>query len=112
MNLQILIGSCNNIDGNFLENMDSSKIEEFGPPMHDHTNLYRAKKILKNYLEGIFVIAQAQLLHRLLKQKFIKDEIKLLGIKSIKEVKTNEMVSKNLTSTLSTQTISHFSVCS
>ena len=59
-------------------------------------------KILKNYLEGISVIAQAQLLHRLLKQKFLKDEIKLLGIKSVKEVKTNEMVSKNLTSSLAT----------
>ena len=59
-------------------------------------------KILKNYLEGISVITQAQLLHRLLMQKCLKDAIKLLGIKSIKEVKTNEMVSKNLTSTLTT----------
>ena len=31
-----------------------------------------------------------------------KDAIKLLGIKSIKEVKTNEMVSKNRTSALTT----------
>ena len=39
VNLQRLIGSFNNIviDDNFLENMDSSKIEELGPPMHDHT---------------------------------------------------------------------------
>ena len=94
VNLQRLIGSCNYIviDNNFMENMDSSKIEELGPLMRDHTTRYRAKKILKNYLEGIFVIAQAQLLHRLLKQKCLKDAIKLLGIKSVKEVKTNEMV--------------------
>ena len=99
-----LIRSCNNIviDDNFLEKMGSSKIEELGPLMHDHTTRYRAKQILKNYLEGISGIARAQLLHRLLKQKCIKDAIKLLGIKSVKEVKTNEMVSKNLTSTLAT----------
>ena len=56
----------------------------------------------ENYLEGTSVIAQSQLLHRLLKQKCLKDAIKLLGIKSIKEVKTNEMVSKNLASALAT----------
>ena len=47
--------------------MDLGKIEKLGPPMRDHTTQYRAKKILKNYLEGIYVIAQDQLLHRLLK---------------------------------------------
>ena len=70
--------------------------------MHDHTTWYRAKNILQNDLEGISVIAQARLLHRLLKQKCLKDAIKLLGIKSIKEVKKNEMVSKDLTSSLAT----------
>ena len=80
--------------------MDSSKIEEFEPSMRDHTTQYRAKQILKNYLEGISVIAQAQLLHRLLKQKCLKYAIKLLGIKSIKEVNTNEIISKNMTSAL------------
>ena len=59
-------------------------------------------KILKNYLEGISVISQAQLLHRLLKQKCLKYAIKLLGIKSIKEVNTNEIISKNMTSALAT----------
>ena len=104
MNLQRLIGSCNNIviDDIFLENMDSSKIKELRPLMRDHTTRYREKQILKNYLEVIYVIAQAQLLHGLLKQKCIKDAIKLLGIKSIKEVNRNKMVSKNMTSNLST----------
>ena len=39
VNLQTIFGSCNNIviDDNFLENMDSSKIEELGSLMHDHT---------------------------------------------------------------------------
>ena len=60
--------------------------------MCDHTTRYREKLILKNYLEGISVIAQAQLLHIFLKQKCLKYAIKLLGIKSIKEVKKNEMV--------------------
>ena len=43
VNLQRLIRSCNNIviDGNFLENMDSSKIEELDPPMCDDTTRYR-----------------------------------------------------------------------
>ena len=42
VNLQRLIGSCNYIviDNNFMENMDSSKIEELVPPMHDHTTRY------------------------------------------------------------------------
>ena len=45
MNLQRLIGSCNNIviDDNFLENMNSSKIEELGPLMRDNTTPYREK---------------------------------------------------------------------
>ena len=47
--------------------MDSSKIEEMGHLMPGHTARYRAKKIVKEYFEGIFVIEQAQLLHRLLK---------------------------------------------
>jgi len=61
INLQRLIGSCNNIviDECFLDNMDSSKIEELGPLMHDHTTRNKEKKILENYLEGILVIAQA-----------------------------------------------------
>ena len=44
-----LIKSCNNIviDDTFLENMDSSKIEEMGPMMPDHTARYRGKKIVK-----------------------------------------------------------------
>ena len=82
MNLQRLFGSCNNIviDDIFLENMDSSKIEELGPSMRDHTTRYREKNILKNYLGGIYVIAQDQLLHRLLKRKCLRDETTLLGI--------------------------------
>ena len=46
---QRLIRSCNNIviDDKFLENMDSSKIEEMGPLMPDHTARYRAKNIVK-----------------------------------------------------------------
>ena len=41
--------------------MDSSKIEEMGPPMPDHTTRYRVKNIVKEYFEGIYVIEQAQL---------------------------------------------------
>ena len=70
--------------------------------MHDNKTRYREKTILKNYVEGISVITQAQLLHRLLMQKCLKDAIKLLGIKSIKEVKTKEMISKNMALALST----------
>ena len=47
--------------------MDSSKIEEMGPLMPDHTACYRVKKIVKEYFEGISVIEQAQLLNMLLK---------------------------------------------
>ena len=45
VNLQRLIRSFNNIviDEIFLENMDSSEIEELGPPMRDHTTRYREK---------------------------------------------------------------------
>ena len=43
--------------------MDSSKIEEMGPPMPDHIAPYRVKKIVKEYFEGISVIEQAQLLN-------------------------------------------------
>ena len=82
--------------------MDSSKIEELGSSMRDHTARYKEKKILKNYLEVIPIIEQAQLLHRLLKKKCLGNAIKLLGIKSVKEVKINEMLSKNVTSTLAT----------
>ena len=64
--------------------MDSIKIEELGPMMHDNKTRYRAKMILKNYVEGISVITQSQLLQILLKQKCLKDAIKLLDIKSIK----------------------------
>ena len=70
--------------------------------MHNNKTRYRAKTILKNYVEGISVITQAQLLQILLKQKCLKDGIKLLGIKSVKDVKAHEMVSKNLTSALAT----------
>ena len=38
----------------------------------------------------------------MLKQKYVKDVIKLLGIKNIKEVKTNEIVSKNIKVALAT----------
>jgi len=62
----------------------------------------KKKKILQNYLEGNSVITQAQLLHSLLKQKCLRNAIKLLGIKGGKEVKTNETVSKKVTSTLAT----------
>ena len=53
MNLQILIGSCNNIviDDNFLENMDSSKIEELGPSMGDHKLNIEQNKYSKNILK-------------------------------------------------------------
>ena len=47
--------------------MDSSKIEEMGPPMPDHTTCYSVKKAVKEYFEGISVIEQAQLLNMLLK---------------------------------------------
>ena len=77
--------------------MDSSKIEEMGPPMPDHTTHYRAKKTLKEYFEGISVIEQAQLLHRLLKRKCLRNAITLLGIQSAKEAKSNEIVSQNMT---------------
>ena len=50
-----------------LENMDSSKIEEIGPPMPDRTARYRVKKMVKEYFEGISFIEQAQLLNTLLK---------------------------------------------
>ena len=80
--------------------MDSSKIEEMGPPMPDHTTRYRAKKIVKEYFEGISVIYQAQLLHRLLKQKCLRNAMILLGIQNVKEAKSNEIVSQNMTSNL------------
>ena len=68
-NSQRYIKSCNNIviNDKFLENMDSSKSEEMGPPMPNHTARYRVKKIVKEYFEGISVIEQAQLLNMLLK---------------------------------------------
>ena len=70
-NLHRLIRSYNNIfiDDTFLENMDSSKIEEMGPLMPNHTARYRVKKTFKEYFEGISVIEQAQLLNKLLKRK-------------------------------------------
>ena len=40
----------------FLENMDSSKIEEMGPLMPDHIAHYREKNIVKEYFEGISII--------------------------------------------------------
>ena len=80
--------------------MDSSKIEEMGPPMPDHTARYRANNIVKEYFEVIYVIDEAQSLHRLLKRKCQRDAITLLGIQSAKEAKSNETVSQNLTSVL------------
>ena len=68
----------------------------------DHKVRYRENVFTRKYLEGASVIEKTQLLHKLLKQKCVSDAVKLLGIKSIKEVKTNEMVSKNLTSALAT----------
>ena len=53
--------------------MDSSKIEELGPLMPNHTTHYREKKIVKEYFEGISIIEQAQLLQILLKRKCIRD---------------------------------------
>ena len=101
-NLHRLIRSCNNIviENKFLENMDSSKIEEMGPLMPDHIARYRAQKIVKEYFEGIYVIEQVQLLHRLLKRKCLRNAMTLLGIKNVKEAKSNEIVSQNLTSVL------------
>ena len=80
--------------------MDSSKIEEMGPPMPDHTTCYRVKKIVKEYFEGISIIEQAQLLNMLLKRKCLRNAMTLLGIKNVKEAKSNEIVSQNLTSVL------------
>ena len=102
INSHRLIGSCSNIfiSDNFLENMDSSKIEEMGPLMPNRTTCYKEKNIVKEYFEGISVIEKAQLLHRLLKQKCLRDAITLLGIQSAKEAKSNEIVSQNLTSVL------------
>ena len=77
--------------------MDSSKIEEMGPPMPDHTTRYRVNKIVKEYFEGISVIEQAQLLNMLLKRKCLRNAMTLLGIKNVKEAKPNEIVSQNLT---------------
>ena len=101
-NSQRSIRSCNNIiiDDMFLENMDLSKIEEIGPSMPDHTARYRVKTIVKEYFEGIYVIEQAQLLNMLLKQKCLRNAMTLLGIKNVKEAKSNEIVSQNLTSVL------------
>ena len=64
--------------------------------MADHKVQYRENVFTRKYLEGASIITQAQLLHRLLKEKCVKYVVKLLGIKNIKEVKTNEMVSKNI----------------
>ena len=77
--------------------MDLIKIEEMGPPMSDHTTRYRVKKIVKEYFEGISVIEQAQLLNMLLKRKCLRNAMTLLGIKNVKEAKSNEIVSQNLT---------------
>ena len=60
--------------------MDSSKIEEMGPPMLDHTAHYRVKKIVKEYFEGISVIEKAQLLNKLLKQKCLRNAMTLFDI--------------------------------
>ena len=66
--------------------MVSSKIEETGPLMPDHTACYRVKKIVKEYFEGISIIEQAQLLNMLLKIKCLRNAMTLLGIKNVKEV--------------------------
>ena len=59
--------------------MDSSKIEELGPPMLDHSTRYRAKTIVKEYFEGIYFIEQAQLLNMLLKRKMSKKCSDIIG---------------------------------
>ena len=80
--------------------MDSSKIEEMGPPMPNHIAHNRVKKIVKEYFEGIYVIEKYQLLNMLLKRKCLRNAMTLLGIKNVKEAKSNEIVSQNLTSVL------------
>ena len=77
--------------------MDSSKIEEMGPLMPDHRARYRVKNIVKEYFEGISFIEQAQLLNKLLKWKCLRNAMTLLGIQNVKEAKSNEIVSQNLT---------------
>ena len=69
--------------------------------MPDHTTCYRVKEIFKEYFEGISVIEQAQLLNMLLKRKCLRNAMTLLGIKNVKEAKSNEIVSQNLTAVLS-----------
>ena len=98
-NSQRLTRSCNNIviDDKFLENMDSSKIEEMGPTMPYHTARYRAKRIVKEYFEGISFIEQAQLLNMLLMRKCLRNAMTLFDIQNFKEAKSNEIVSQNLT---------------
>ena len=67
--------------------MDSSKIEEMGPPMPDHTTRYRVEKIVKEYFEGIYVIEQAQLFNKLLKKNCLRNAMTLLGIQNVKDAK-------------------------
>ena len=61
--------------------MDSSKIEEMGPLMPDHTACYRVKNIGKEYFEGISFIEQAQLLNMLLKQKYLRNAMTYWALK-------------------------------
>ena len=55
--------------------MDSTKIEELEPPMHEQIVQDKVNWGFKHIFEGKFVIAQAQMLHRFLKLKSLRNPV-------------------------------------
>jgi len=82
--------------GPFIENVDAIKIEDFGQPIppriiRDHFN-----NITRQHFEKHSVVAQAEILHGLIKHKKLKHATKLLGVQDAKRKKTHMNVTKNI----------------
>ena len=59
--------------------MDSSKIEEMGPPMPDHTARYRVKTIAKEYFDGISCHRTSSIVKYVVKEKMSKKCNDIIG---------------------------------
>ncbi len=70
--------------------------------MHEQTVQDKVNVVIKIIFKGKSIIAEDQMLNIFLKHKALRNVVQLLGIRNSKEVMVNELVSKNMTSTLDT----------
>ena len=99
-----IIGSCRGIvrGGNFLQDCEVVDVqEELGNPIPAWTVRGHVNNIIKFYFEQHSVMAQAQILHGLIKHKKMKPATRFLGFEDAKTKQTCENAIENVKIALS-----------